>query len=48
MNRIEVKQGENVTVFEFNELADLLQFAEICLECGAGETVVTIYEGGRR
>jgi len=32
----------NFVKFEFNRLADALQFAETCLECGDPDTIVTI------
>lgn len=36
-------EGEhNLVKFEFNRLADALQFAETCLECGDPDTIVTV------
>jgi len=32
----------NRVKFEFNRLADALQFAETCLECGDPDTIVTV------
>lgn len=43
MNVLEVQQGENVITFEFNELHDLMEFAECCIECGGDTTTVIIY-----
>lgn len=37
-----LQRDDNMITFEFNRLADALQFAETCLECGDKGICVTI------
>lgn len=38
----DLEGDHNLVKFEFNRLADALQFTETCLECGDPDTMVTV------